>query len=174
MDVRDFCHRAAQKRNTQVKHQKLPGNTPLGTLDFYPLRASGLLPQSHTVPLFRPSCQQQLLKAKYACQNDQRCSLKSGQDFSLQIPSCLFLLTLHSWECKVRQERMYRERVTHSISYSHSQENISCEFPSLQKPKIRPVFPLEFSKHFLDCSWACRELAFHPTPHRVWCGNRLW
>jgi len=83
---------------------------PVSTPQLYisPLpTASALLSPSPALPLhsaggpaaFRakaPHISSIALQAERACESDQRCSLKSRQNFSLQISSCIFLLTLHS------------------------------------------------------------------------------
>lgn len=113
------CHsRAGQGRNlfgcnTPKYRDSPPAATipfPIGIPWLYisPLpTASALLSPSPALPLHReggpaafraeaPHVSSIALKAERACESDQRCSLKSRQNFSLQIPSCIFLLTLHS------------------------------------------------------------------------------
>lgn len=160
----------------KYRDQPQPCPVPLASTAPHSPLPTAFPPRSSTSPPFGvwscspqswSSSHQQHLCARWeCCERDQRCSLKSRQNFSLQIPSCIFLLTLHSWGCKVRRGRTYGEHVTPLTAYSHSQENMSCEFPPWGRPKIKSVFPLEFSKCSLGCSWLCRKLTFHPTAHK--------
>lgn len=105
------------KKPAWVQHPKYRDSPPAATIPFpigipwlyiSPLpTASALLSPRPALPLhweggpaaFRaeaPHVSSIALKAERACESDQRCSLKSRQNFSLQIPSCIFLLTLHS------------------------------------------------------------------------------